>query len=73
MLISDSSGISMRRYPLIVLLVRGTVFVFASVFALVLEPELSDDDVSKLCLQVGQVLFMRNQCAKLSALNMCPQ
>ena len=30
-------------------------------------------EVNKLCRHVGHVLFMRNQCAKLSELNMCPQ
>ena len=29
--------------------------------------------VNKLCRHVGHVLFMRNQCARLSELNMCPQ
>jgi len=29
--------------------------------------------VNKLCRHVGHVLFRRNQCAKLSELNMCPQ
>jgi len=28
-----------------------------------------DAEVSKLCLHVGHVLFMRNQCVRLSALN----
>ena len=30
-------------------------------------------EVNKLCLHVGHVLLMRNQCVKLSELNMCPQ
>ena len=30
-------------------------------------------EANKLCLHVGHVLFRRNQCAKLSELNMCPQ
>ena len=32
-----------------------------------------EEEVSKLCLHVGHVLFMRNQRDKLCELKMCPQ
>ena len=84
MLISDSSGMETLRYNddafvaaaaeselLVVVLVVGLVVVLPlGLVVLELASELTPDDVSKLCLHVGQVLFMRNQCAKLSALNM---
>ena len=86
MLISDSSGMETLRYNddafvaaaeselLVVVLVVGLVVVLPlGLVVLELASELTPDDVSKLCLHVGQVLFMRNQCAKLSALNMWPQ
>lgn len=74
---SDSSGIWTRRTLPVgtedVEIVGGGADVMGAVESDVAVEPVAVEEVNKLCLQVGHVLLMRNQCVKLSELNMCPQ
>jgi hypothetical protein len=54
-------------------IVGGGADVMGAVESDVAVEPVAVEEVNKLCLQVGHVLLMRNQCVKLSELNMCPQ
>ena len=73
---SDSSGIWTRRTLPVgtedVEMVGGADVMGAVESDVAVEP-VAVEAVNKLCLHVGHVLLMRNQCVKLSELNMCPQ